>query len=121
MSFHGGLANLTGLLKTCIRRCKVNRQGQVRRRRHLSGPREDGVQSRTLAGEQIPKPSAEAPQDCSESASDALENPFVDVTVSFCPAILPRCSHVICVKEDAVCIRDFVELSAHKILFFGRR
>ena len=43
--------------------------------------------------------------------TSALENPVVDVTVSFCPAILPWCSHVNYVKEDAVCI----ELSAHKL------
>ena len=61
-----------------------HRQDQARRRRHSSSPREDGLQSRTLAGEEtslngrtvdtwqhlIPQPSAEAPQNCSESASN---------------------------------------------------
>ena len=47
--------------------------------------------------------------------TSALENPFVDVTVSFCPEILPWCSHVNYVKEDAVCIREFFELNAHKL------
>ena len=32
--------------------------------------------------------------------------------MSFCLAILPRCSHVSYVKYDAVCVREFFELSA---------
>ena len=47
--------------------------------------------------------------------TSALEHPLVDVTVSFCPAILPWCSHVNYVKKDAVCIRELFELSAHKL------
>ena len=44
----------------------------------------------------------------------ALENPFVDVTVSFCRAILPRCSHINYLKKNAVCIRELFERSAPK-------
>ena len=47
--------------------------------------------------------------------TSALENPFVDVTVSFCPAILPWRPHVNYVKEGAVCIRELFELSTHKL------
>ena len=46
MSFHGGLTNLTRLLKTCIRRCKIT--DRVR----CVDVAEDGVQARTHAGEE---------------------------------------------------------------------
>ena len=42
--------------------------------------------------------------------TSALEYPSADVTVSFRPAILPWCSHVNCVKENAVCTRELLGL-----------
>ena len=105
-------------------------QDQARGHRHWSSPREDGVQSRTHAGEEsclngwtvdswqhcIPQPSAEAPEDCSVSASNERARK------SFCRChrvalsrIFAMCSHVNYVREDAVCIRVFCELSAHKL------
>ena len=35
--------------------------------------------------------------------------------MSFCPTILPRCPHINYVKENAVCVRELFELSAHKL------
>ena len=37
--------------------------------------------------------------------------------MSFCLAILPGCSHVNYVKDDAFYIREFFEQSAHKLFF----
>ena len=35
--------------------------------------------------------------------------------MSFCPAILPRCPHINYVKKNAISVREFFELGAHKL------
>ena len=106
MSFHGGFAS-DRIPRNLHPSLQDRRQGQVRRSRHWSGLREDGVQSRTLAGEEssLDVWTVDSWQHCVQRARSKIL--CVDVTVSFCPAILPWCSHVNYVKEDAVGIREF--------------
>ena len=49
VSPHGGFADLVRFIEACIRRGETVDGGPTRRRRHWSGPREDGVQSQTRA------------------------------------------------------------------------